>query len=130
MAITSADINNQSFSIDRKGYDVDEVDVFLEFVADEIDTLNATIERLQARIAELSDAGAGEQVAFEAAPVVEGAVEAAPVEEPIQQPQPQQQVPPQNQFQQQQYQQAPVQQPEDKGGFGWGLLGCCIPLVG
>ena len=58
------------------------------------------------------------------------AAEAAPVEEPIQQPQPQQQVPQQNQFQQQQYQQAPVQQPEDKGGFGWGLLGCCIPLVG
>ena len=58
--------------------------------------------------------------------------EAAPVEEPVQQPQPQQQVPQQNQFQQQQqqYQQAPVQQPQDNGGFGWGLLGCCIPLVG
>ncbi|WP_417759068.1 DivIVA domain-containing protein, partial [Senegalimassilia anaerobia] len=25
MAITSAEIHNQSFSIDRKGYDVDEV---------------------------------------------------------------------------------------------------------
>ena len=37
MAITSAEIHNQSFSIDRKGYDVDEVDVFLEHVADEID---------------------------------------------------------------------------------------------
>ena len=40
MAITSAEIHNQSFSIDRKGYDVDEVDVFLEHVADEIDKLN------------------------------------------------------------------------------------------
>ena len=41
MAITSAEIHNQSFSIDRKGYDVDEVDVFLEHVADEIDGMNA-----------------------------------------------------------------------------------------
>ena len=30
--------------------------------------------------------------------------------------------------QQQQQQQAP--QVVDNGGFGWGLLGCCIPLVG
>lgn len=80
MAITSADINNQSFSIDRKGYDVDEVDVFLEFVADEIDGLNATVERLQARIAELTDAAAGEQAAFEAAPAAE-VVEAVPADE-------------------------------------------------
>ena len=43
MAITASDIHNQSFSIDRKGYDVDEVDVFLEHVADEIDILNDTI---------------------------------------------------------------------------------------
>ncbi|MDO5117129.1 MAG: DivIVA domain-containing protein [Eggerthellaceae bacterium] len=76
MAITSADINNQSFSIDRKGYDVDEVDVFLEFVADEIDALNGTIDRLQARIAELTD---GEPAVVEAAPAIETIVEAAPV---------------------------------------------------
>ena len=79
MAITSADINNQSFSIDRKGYDVDEVDVFLEFVADEIDALNATVERLQARIAELSDGSAAiEPAAAPVAPVVEEPVAAAP----------------------------------------------------
>lgn len=24
----------------------------------------------------------------------------------------------------------PPAEPEDKGGFGWGLLGCCIPIVG
>ena len=30
MAITSSDIQNQSFKIERRGYDVDEVDVFLE----------------------------------------------------------------------------------------------------
>ncbi|MDO4503190.1 MAG: DivIVA domain-containing protein [Coriobacteriia bacterium] len=47
MAITASDIHNQSFSIDRKGYDVDEVDVFLEHVADEIDALNNQIAELQ-----------------------------------------------------------------------------------
>ncbi len=47
MAITSNDIHNQSFSIGRKGYDVDEVDVFLEHVANEIDALNAQIEQLE-----------------------------------------------------------------------------------
>ena len=46
MAITASDIENQSFSIDRKGYDVDEVDVFLEHVAQEIDILNDTIAQL------------------------------------------------------------------------------------
>lgn len=47
MAITSAEIHNQSFSIDRKGYDADEVDVFLEHVADEIDGMNAQIAQLE-----------------------------------------------------------------------------------
>ena len=47
MAITSAEIHNQSFSIDRKGYDVAEVDVFLEHVADEIDGMNAQIAQLE-----------------------------------------------------------------------------------
>lgn len=37
---------------------------------------------------------------------------------------------PTGQYQQyQQYQPAPAE-PEDKGGFLWGLLGCCIPIVG
>ena len=52
MAITASDIHNQSFSIDRKGYDVDEVDVFLEHVADEIDILNDTIADLRAQLDE------------------------------------------------------------------------------
>ncbi len=43
MAITASDIHNQSFSIDRKGYDVDEVDVFLEHVADEIETCSSSM---------------------------------------------------------------------------------------
>lgn len=57
MAITSADINNQSFSIDRKGYDVDEVDVFLEHVADEIDYLNDRIAELEQQLDESAFAG-------------------------------------------------------------------------
>ncbi|MBQ9043254.1 MAG: DivIVA domain-containing protein [Eggerthellaceae bacterium] len=51
MAITAADIQNVSFSIDRKGYDVDEVDVFLEHVADEIDALNRLIADLESQLA-------------------------------------------------------------------------------
>lgn len=50
MAITASEIHNQSFSIDRKGYDVDEVDVFLEHVADEIDALNAQIDQLESQL--------------------------------------------------------------------------------
>lgn len=50
MAITSSEIHNQSFSIDRKGYDVDEVDVFLEHVADEIDGLNEHIAELEEQL--------------------------------------------------------------------------------
>ncbi|MDO5043344.1 MAG: DivIVA domain-containing protein [Slackia sp.] len=53
MAITSEEIHNQSFTVDRKGYDVDEVDVFLEHVAAEIDGLNAEIDELTARLHEL-----------------------------------------------------------------------------
>ena len=53
MAITSEEIHNQSFTVDRKGYDVDEVDVFLEHVAAEIDGLNAEIEDLLAQVEEL-----------------------------------------------------------------------------
>ncbi len=52
MAITASDIHNQSFSIDRKGYDVDEVDIFLEHVADEIDLLNAQIAQLERQLDE------------------------------------------------------------------------------
>lgn len=57
MAITAADIQNQSFSIDRKGYDVDEVDVFLEHVANEIDALNQQVADLQAALADAQMAG-------------------------------------------------------------------------
>jgi len=41
------DIQNQSFSIDRKGYDVDEVDVFLEHVGHELDEMNNELDQLR-----------------------------------------------------------------------------------
>lgn len=66
MALTAADIQNVSFSIDRKGYDVDEVDVFLEHVADEIAAMTNQIADLEAQ---LEDA----QAAAAAAPAVEPA---------------------------------------------------------
>lgn len=74
MAITAADIHNQSFSIDRKGYDVDEVDVFLEHVAEEIDILNDQIEQLEQQLDDSAFAG------FDApaAPVEDEPAEGAP----------------------------------------------------
>ena len=56
MALTAEDIQNVSFSIDRKGYDVDEVDVFLEHVADEVDTMNGYIVDLQDQLADAREA--------------------------------------------------------------------------
>ena len=69
MSITSNDIHNQSFSIDRKGYDVDEVDVFLEHVADEIDQLNDTIARLQNQLYDAQETSAVAPVVMQAAAV-------------------------------------------------------------
>lgn len=71
MAITAADIQNVSFSIDRKGYDVDEVDVFLERVAEEIDTMNQRIVALVAELDEKDAALANMQAAPIAVPVTE-----------------------------------------------------------
>lgn len=68
MAITSAEIHNQSFSIDRKGYDVDEVDVFLEHVADEIDGLNAQIDQLESQLDDSKFDGFDTPVSVEAEP--------------------------------------------------------------
>ena len=50
MAITQAEVENVSFAIAKKGYDVDEVDVFLEKVADGIAELTATIEDLHEQL--------------------------------------------------------------------------------
>ena len=50
MALTSTDINNQCFSLARKCYDIDEVDILLEHVATELDELNARVESLEAEL--------------------------------------------------------------------------------
>ena len=71
MAITAAEIHNQSFEIDRRGYDVDEVDVFLEHVADEIDNLNAQIAELEAQLDEAEAAAKKVAVAEGATTFVE-----------------------------------------------------------
>ena len=77
MAITALDIQNVSFSIDRKGYDVDEVDVFLEHVADEIDGMNRYIADLEAQLDSMQEAPAEVEepapVEEDAAPVVDTA---------------------------------------------------------
>ena len=77
MAITAADIQNVSFSIDRKGYDVDEVDVFLEHVADEIEAMSRHIVELEDELAAAQAAPAVEAVADETVAI---AAEAAPAE--------------------------------------------------
>lgn len=69
MAITSDEIHNQSFSIDRKGYDVDEVDVFLEHVADEIDGMSAHIAQLENQVDDRKFDGFDTPSRIEAAPV-------------------------------------------------------------
>ncbi|MDO4841352.1 MAG: DivIVA domain-containing protein [Phoenicibacter congonensis] len=57
MPISVSDIDNVSFAITKKGYDVDEVDVFLEKVANGVGELINTIENLRAQLdnAEQSD---------------------------------------------------------------------------
>ena len=67
MAITSEDINNQYFSLDRKGYDVDEVDVFLERMAQEVDSFNSEIEKLKQDLQAATEASknSGDKEEFE-----------------------------------------------------------------
>ena len=74
MAITAAEIHNQSFSIDRKGYDVDEVDVFLEHVADEIDAMNTQINQLEDQLNDSKFDGFDTPARIEAEPVTAVAV--------------------------------------------------------
>ncbi len=61
MALTAEDINNASFSIERKGYDVDEVDVFLEHVAVEVEAMNALIADLQDKLAQARESAGSNQ---------------------------------------------------------------------
>jgi DivIVA domain-containing protein len=77
MAITSEDIQQQSFKIERRGYDVDEVDVFLEHVSDEIDALNNETARLRTQLAEVQNAPAGVTVPQEVVAPAEDAAKIA-----------------------------------------------------
>ncbi len=56
MAITSEDIQKQSFSIERKGYDIDQVDDFLEHVSVEIDALNTQVANLKSQLEQAQNA--------------------------------------------------------------------------
>ena len=70
MALTAEDIQNVSFSIDRKGYDVDEVDVFLEHVADEVDIMNGRIADLEEQLAIAQENASGSVALSEPEPLV------------------------------------------------------------
>ncbi len=50
MPLTQTDVENVSFAISKKGYDVDEVDVFLEQVANDIAEYVDTINDLKAQL--------------------------------------------------------------------------------
>ena len=50
MAINSQDINEQGFTYEKRGYNIDQVDVFLERVANELDEMNAYIADLEDRV--------------------------------------------------------------------------------
>ncbi len=68
MTITSTEIHEQSFKVDRKGYNVDEVDVFLEQLANEVDWFNEEIARLTEQVSELTDALAEREAVVEEKP--------------------------------------------------------------
>ena len=71
MAITAQEIQEMGFENARKGYDVEEVDIFLEHVAEEVDKLNRENSRLRAQIDELESAlEAAESTSTAISPVV------------------------------------------------------------
>lgn len=68
MGITAQDIQNEGFEHSLRGYDVEQVDVFLERVADEVDVMNTTIGQLEAQVASLQEELAGAAPADSATP--------------------------------------------------------------
>ncbi len=81
MAITAADINNQRFTeVKKNGYDVDEVDVFLEWVANEIDALNHEVATLQSKLDEASHAALASDSAAREASVNSASLDATVAE--------------------------------------------------
>lgn len=89
MAITPADIQAQTFSEAKRGYDPAEVDVFLETLSSEVDAMLAKIVDLKGRLTateqQLADAQA--QLA-QAQDTADQAVPAAPVAAPVAAPAP------------------------------------------
>lgn len=65
MAITMQDIQNEGFEHSLRGYDVGQVDVFLERVANEVDAMNKQIAELESQLATTTEelASAREQLA-------------------------------------------------------------------
>ncbi|WP_342996585.1 DivIVA domain-containing protein [Collinsella aerofaciens] len=90
MAITPADIQAQTFSEAKRGYDPAEVDVFLETLSSEVDAMLAKIVDLKGRLTateqQLADAQAqlaqAQDTAAQAAPAAPVAAPAAPVAAP------------------------------------------------
>lgn len=86
MAITPADIQAQTFSEAKRGYDPAEVDVFLETLSSEVDAMLAKIVDLKGRLTateqQLADAQAqlaqAQDTAAQAAPAAPAAPVAAP----------------------------------------------------
>ena len=52
MGITALEIQNEGFEHGLRGYDVKQVDEFLERVATEVDAMNAEIDELKAKLEE------------------------------------------------------------------------------
>ena len=69
MAIYSQDINEQGFTYEKRGYNIDQVDVFLERVANELDEMNAYIADLEDRV---RSAGSDDAAASNEKAVVSG----------------------------------------------------------
>ena len=55
MAITKEDIQNEGFEHSMRGYNVEQVDVFLERVAKEVDVMNTRIGELEIQLASTKD---------------------------------------------------------------------------
>ena len=81
MAITPADIQAQTFSEAKRGYDPGEVDVFLEQVSAEVDAMLNKIVDLKNRLTATEQQLADAQAQLAAAPAAAPAPMAAPVNE-------------------------------------------------
>ena len=82
MAITPADIQAQTFSEAKRGYDPAEVDVFLERLASEVDAMLNKIVDLKTRLTAAEQELAAAQAQAQAAPAPVAAPAPAPVANP------------------------------------------------